>query len=161
MVNLRHGMSGTPEYRAFIDAKCRCSNKNNQRYPWYGARGIEFRFDSFVDFFDEIGPKPADEYSLDRIDNEGHYETGNVHWATKYEQIHNRRKHETPWLEGNSNNAKEFVVTHPDGHKENVFNMAEFCRKYGLNKANLHKTIEGKLAKTHKGFKAEYATCQH
>lgn len=157
MAQQKHGMSNTPEYRAYIDAKCRCTNQNNQRYPWYGARGVEFKFESFEDFIREIGVRPSDTHSLDRIDNAGHYESGNIRWATKYEQIHNRRDYDKPWLVGNQHNVKSYVVVHPDGRKESVTNMAEFCRQHDLNKANLHKTIEGKLAKTHKGFRAEVA----
>lgn len=154
---VKHGMSGTPEYIAYIDAKCRCKNSTNQRYPWYGARGVEFKFESFEDFIREIGFRPSDTHSLDRIDNAGHYESGNIRWATKYEQIHNRRDYDKPWLVGNQHNVKSYVVVHPDGRKESVTNMADFCRKHDLDKGNLHKTIEGKLAKTHKGFRAEVA----
>lgn len=45
-------------------------------------------FDAFVD---HIGPKPSDQHSLDRIDNDRGYEPGNVRWATAAEQTANRR----------------------------------------------------------------------
>lgn len=44
------------------------------------ARGIEFRFESFDEFFAEVGRRPTPKHSLDRIKNNGHYEKGNVHW---------------------------------------------------------------------------------
>lgn len=149
--------SKTPEYRAYIDAKCRCINENNQKFPWYGARGIEFRFDSFDDFIAELGDRPSANHSLDRIDNEGHYESGNIRWATKYEQVHNRRDYDKPWLTGNENNAKSYVVVCPDGSRTAVTNMAKFCREHGLDKANLHATIKGERIKKHKGYSAEIA----
>lgn len=53
---------------------------------------------------------------------------------------------------GNSK-AKWFIITFPDGHKEEVFNMTEFCRIYNLSQSKLHSTTNGKR-KHHKGFSA-------
>ena len=77
----RHGMSDTPEYHAYTDAQQRCLNPNNPGYPYYGGRGIEFRFNSFEEFFAELGTKASPDLELDRIDNDGHYEVGNVRWT--------------------------------------------------------------------------------
>lgn len=77
--------------QAYMAARRRCNDSNNSGYKWYGGRGIEFRFKSFVEFIDHIGRKPSKEYSLDRIDNNGHYEIGNVRWATIDLQLKNRR----------------------------------------------------------------------
>jgi hypothetical protein len=150
-----HGKSRTKEYYSYRDAKHRCTNKNSQIYSYYGGRGVEFRFDSFDAFYAELGDKPEPTYSLDRIDNDGHYEAGNVRWASKSDQVKNRRKYDKPWLQGNTNNAKRYIVVHPNGKRESITNMAQFCRDYDLDKANLHGTISGKNIKTHKGYKAE------
>jgi len=79
------------EYMAYQDAKRRCKN------PYYAAhlegykkRGIEFLFNSFEEFIEHIGPRPAGS-SLDRIDNDGNYCAGNVRWATAKQQAQNRR----------------------------------------------------------------------
>ena len=82
----------SPEYRAYISAKGRCNNSQDQKYYRYGGRGIEFRFVSFPEFLACVGKRPSPEVSLDRINNNGHYEKGNVRWATRRQQMRNREK---------------------------------------------------------------------
>lgn len=92
--NYRHGMSGTPEYKAWIDAKRRCYKKTARRYRDWGGRGIrmcEEWLHDFNAFYNYIGPRPSSEHSLDRIDNNKNYEPGNVRWATYEEQSRNQR----------------------------------------------------------------------
>src|SRR5438876_5129867 len=88
-----HGMSRTSEWGTYNGAKQRCTNPNLDSYPYYGGRGIEFRFDSFEQWYAELGDKPEPKhlYSVDRKDNDGHYEPGNVRWALKTTQLSNRR----------------------------------------------------------------------
>ena len=74
----------------YYKAKDRCSNQSNRQYPRYGGRGIEFRFQSFEDFITCVGLKPSKQHSIDRINNDGHYEVGNVRWATMVEQQRNK-----------------------------------------------------------------------
>jgi hypothetical protein len=85
-------MTGTPEFRAFHDAKHRCLNPRDPFWKNYGGRGIKFLFESFEQFIAGLGPRPSPQHSLDRINNDGHYEPGNVHWATKSEQRRNQCK---------------------------------------------------------------------
>jgi hypothetical protein len=145
--------SQTPEYRAYTDAKSRCNNPNSQRWYTHGGRGIKFLFKNFDEFFAAVGARP-DGMTLDRIDNDGHYEAGNVRWATPSQQVSNRRKYKKKFRVRNEV-AKKFIVTKPDGSTVEVFNMAEFCRQNGLTNSTLHQTIKGKYA--HKGYKAQYA----
>jgi hypothetical protein len=58
----------------------------------YGGRGIEFNFTSLEQFALELGERPTTKHSLDRLDNDGHYEPGNIKWSTWQEQILNQRK---------------------------------------------------------------------
>ena len=88
-----HGMEGTPEYHSWQAMKARSLNPNNPAYPRYGGRGITVWpgwVHDFVAFYEHIGPRPPG-HSLDRIDNDGNYEPGNVRWATASEQAFNRR----------------------------------------------------------------------
>ncbi len=85
------GMSTSPEYQVYQVAKQRCTNPKNQRWYTHGGRGIKFLFKSFAEFYAEIGPRPSPEYSLERPNNDGNYEAGNVVWATRSEQQKNKR----------------------------------------------------------------------
>jgi hypothetical protein len=88
----RHGMNNTPEHRAWVGMKQRCTNQRKRDYQWYGARGITVCAEwtlSFSAFYAHIGPRPTPAHSVDRIDGKKGYEPGNVRWATKQEQIEN------------------------------------------------------------------------
>jgi hypothetical protein len=88
------GRQLTPEYRAWLSMRVRCYRPTYEHYADYGGRGItvcDQWVDSFVTFYAHIGPKPSPEMSLDRIDNDGNYEPGNVRWATKAQQRRNQR----------------------------------------------------------------------
>jgi hypothetical protein len=73
-------MQSTPEYNSYCNAKQRCNNQNVKDYKFYGGRGIKFLFRDFKDFFTELGPKPEPKraFSVERIDNNKHYQKGNV-----------------------------------------------------------------------------------
>lgn len=77
--------------RIVSGAKKRCNNGSKN----YGGRGIKFLFES-VEIATrwvvaEIGLRPTAQHSIDRVDNNGHYERGNLRWATPSEQVRNRR----------------------------------------------------------------------
>jgi hypothetical protein len=73
----------------------RCRNPRNPAYPNYGGRGITVckRWLSFVNFYADMWATYRPGLTLDRIDNDGNYEPGNCEWATRAQQIANRRPH--------------------------------------------------------------------
>jgi len=74
----------------YIGAKARCERHTTPKFKDYGGRGIQFLFTSFEEFYKELGNRPKGK-SLERINNDGNYEPGNVCWATPREQAANRR----------------------------------------------------------------------
>lgn len=101
MANRTHGLTATSEWKSWRSMRDRCQDLTNFRY---GGRGIqvceEWRND-FEAFYRYMGPKPGPGYSLDRINNDGNYEPGNVRWATAKEQANNR---------GRGHSYKEFAT---------------------------------------------------
>jgi len=95
--NTKHSMAYTKVYRTWCNVKGRCFNSKRPDFYLYGGRGITMfaawinDFQAFYDYvstleqFGEIG------YSLDRIDDDGNYEPGNLKWSTQAEQNRNQR----------------------------------------------------------------------
>ncbi len=84
----------SPEFHAWRAIKNRCFSPLNKSYDHYGGRGITvcdaWRND-YRQFLEHVGRRPSPHHSIDRINNDGNYEPGNVRWATSAEQMRNRR----------------------------------------------------------------------
>lgn len=92
--NFKHGLckgDKHPLFGVWSSMKARCYNPNAARFDRYGGRGIKVCdrwLNSFATFVEDMGPRPEG-CSIDRIDNNGHYEPGNCRWATKVTQSRN------------------------------------------------------------------------
>lgn len=81
-------------YIAWRDMLTRCLNPKFIGWQHYGGRGIQICLrwqTSFENFLADVGTPPNKKYSLDRINPNGDYKPQNVRWATRSEQVRNRR----------------------------------------------------------------------
>lgn len=87
-----HGLSGTSEYRTWLDMIIRCESPANEQWKNYGGRGISVceRWMEFENFIADMGPRPPG-LTIERINNDGNYEPSNCKWATMSEQNRNKR----------------------------------------------------------------------
>jgi hypothetical protein len=95
------GGARTPEYKAWLSARDRCSRPKNPNWPNYGGRGLEFSSvfkgkGGFERFLAEVGLRPGKGYSLDRIDNDLGYLEENLRWSLSIQQNNNRRPQKKP-----------------------------------------------------------------
>ena len=104
-INKNHRLKN-PTRKRYDDQKFRCNNENCPRYADYGGRGIEFRFNSYEEWLEYVTSLPGYDFvlafckcvakenrlELDRIDNDGNYEPGNLRWVTPKENSNNRRR---------------------------------------------------------------------
>jgi hypothetical protein len=93
-----HGLSKHPLYGCWAAMMSRCCSQANRSYHRYGGRGVTVCLEwqdrlAFIEWIEaNLGPRPAGK-SLDRIDNDGNYEPGNVRWATVRQQSDNQERH--------------------------------------------------------------------
>jgi hypothetical protein len=88
----------TKEYTTWVEMRRRCRNRQRKDFKNYGGRGIKVceewlhSFENFLAYLkaNKMYPKPIG-MSIDRINNDGNYEPGNIKWSTLDEQNKNRR----------------------------------------------------------------------
>ena len=108
-----HGLWQHPLYGVWCGIRKRCLLPSNAAYKNYGGRGITLYEEwiespvAFISYVEkELGDKPSPEHSLDREDNDGNYEPGNLRWATRQEQADNRRHSFVPYTKPNHKLSK-------------------------------------------------------
>jgi len=87
-----HGLTKTRAFNCWNSMMHRCYSQHSKSFKNYGGRGIIVcdSWHKVENFYKDMGD-PALGLTLDRIDVNGNYEPSNCHWATKRQQIRNRR----------------------------------------------------------------------
>jgi hypothetical protein len=114
-----------PEYRVWLHLRGRCNTPTDAAYPHYGGRGSRVcnRWGTYSNFLADMGRRPTPKHTLERVDNDAHYEPDNCRWVTMKEQCRNRRSSR--------------VVT----YRGQAMSLAEACERAGLN----YKTVTTRI----------------
>ena len=96
---LKNGRRPTPHAevlgRRYDAILARCTNPTHKCWKSYGGRGIKCLFETRMEFIQWVSANlPHKDYKgveIDRVNNDGHYEPGNLRLATRTEQVRNRR----------------------------------------------------------------------
>lgn len=96
MKNWHTGLSKHPLYSTYYGMVVRCKYPSSSNYKNYGGRGIKvckrwLGEDGFTHFITDMGDKPSQHHTLDRINNDGDYTPENCRWATRKEQMQTAR----------------------------------------------------------------------
>jgi hypothetical protein len=135
------GIIKSSEYYAWSGMIQRCTNSNSESFHNYGKRGITV-FNmwtgkaGFKEFYNYIGSKPDETYSLDRVNVNGNYEPGNVRWASPDVQNQNKRITVIQSLEEANIIRKEFST--------GEFTLSEIAEKYNCAISTIGRVIQNK-----------------
>lgn len=99
---ITHGDSGSQEYNIWGNMLYRCNTDTSQLYSKYGGRGISVcsKWHDYDAFIYDMGQRPSESHSIDRIDVNGNYCKENCRWATKRQQSRNRTNSRYIYIDG-------------------------------------------------------------
>jgi len=121
-----HAKTGSRAFELWLRIKSRCFNPRFHQWKDYGGRGITMHpawRDSFEAFYRDVGDPPRGQ-TLDRKNNDGHYEPGNVRFTDRITQANNMRTNRLLTFKGQTKT------------------ITQWARHVGVTAATLFKRIE-------------------
>jgi len=108
--HVKHGMSNTQVYRAWVQMVRRCENPKDPAFHNYGGRGIKVceRWHDFMLFITDMGARPAG-FQIDRENNDGNYEPGNCRWVTYKINRNNQRTNRLVTVDGRTQTIAQWA----------------------------------------------------
>lgn len=94
--SITHGLCKEPLFDVWRSIIARCDNPNDNRYEWYGARGIDYplKWKEYSGFMEDMFPTFEEGLTIDRVDVDKGYSKENCRWTNMSVQGHNRRAYE-------------------------------------------------------------------
>ena len=119
-----HGATSTEkrktshEYWVWNAMVQRCTNPNNAGYKNYGGRGITVcvKWLAYEGFIEDMGRRPSDNHSIDRLDNNKGYSKENCAWVERTQQARNKRNNRFICINGESKTLQEWSEIYKIGH---------------------------------------------
>jgi hypothetical protein len=108
----KHGLSRTPEYRAWQQMRLRCTDPKHAAWPRYGGRGITVCpewLESVERFVADMGPRPSPKHELDREKNDLGYSPSNCRWVLRVANCRNRRSNTFIEIRGDRRTLAEWL----------------------------------------------------
>jgi len=135
-----HGRRFEPEYYSWYSMKTRCGNPNHNDYKNWGGRGITYdpRWETFAEFFKDMGPSPGKGYCLERKDNDGNYCKENCIWGLKIHQTRNQRNTKLSMKKARDIRRK---------YKTGGYSYKDLGQIYGVAASNIAGIIKGRVWK--------------
>lgn len=138
----KHGMTGTLFHTTWKNIRERCSNTKIPAYAYYGGRGIKVcnRWLDFANFKNDMYDsytKHKAKYqttTIERMNNDGNYCPKNCCWATRKEQVANRRP---------SFLMKQFQAKAPNGKIFESNNQRKFAEEHNLQSSAICQVLKG------------------
>jgi hypothetical protein len=128
-----------PNYYIWSGMIQRINNKKNPLFKYYGGRGIHIckRWLKFKNFLKDMGERPNEKYSIDRINNNGHYCKNNCRWATQKEQLNNTRRNRIIKYRSKTKSISQWAEFF--GIKSSTFRQRFYVYKWPFNRCIINK----------------------
>lgn len=131
----RNGHTLLPEFAVFKTLQDRCNIETRSEYTNYGGRGIACEWDSFEQFYEDMGPRPTDKHTIERKDVNGNYCKENCIWTDDNSlQVFNQRKRK------DNTSGKAGVVYEPERGSPRKWIARIYCK--GSQKKKAFMTFE-------------------